>query len=94
MNPLPTLLIKRVYFANLKKKYTLSNKFFWKTIEPSLSEKVMTKGRTNLFEKGESAKIELETAEVLNKFFSNIISNLEISKYSNYESFNLSNILC
>ena len=30
---------------------------------------------------------ELETAEVLNKFFSNIVNNLEISKYSKYESF-------
>ena len=26
-------------------------------------------------------------AEVLNKFFSNIVNNLEISKYSKYESF-------
>ena len=41
----------------------------------------------NLFEKGESIKTELETAEFLNKFFSNIVNNLKISRYSKYESF-------
>ena len=38
-------------------------------------------------EKGESVKTELEIAEVLNKLFSNIVNNPEISKYSKYESF-------
>ena len=47
----------------------------------------MTRDRINLSEKGELVKTELETAEVLNKFFSNIANNLEISKYSKYESF-------
>ena len=47
----------------------------------------MTRDRINLSEKGESVKTELETAEVLNKFFSEIVNNLEISKYSKYESF-------
>ena len=47
----------------------------------------MTRNRINLSEKGESVKTELETAEVLNKFFSDIVNNLEISKYSKYESF-------
>ena len=47
----------------------------------------MTRDRINLSEKGESVKTELEKAEVLNEFFSNIVNNLEISKYSEYESF-------
>ena len=47
----------------------------------------MTRDRINLSEKGESVKTELETGEVLNKFFSNIVNNLEISRYSKYESF-------
>ena len=47
----------------------------------------MTRDRINLPEKAELVKTELETAEVLNKFFSNIVNNLEISKYSKYESF-------
>ena len=47
----------------------------------------MIRDRIILSEKRESVKTELETAEVLNKFFSNIVNNLEISKYSKYESF-------
>ena len=42
----------------------------------------MTRDIINLSEKGKSIKTELETAEVLNKSFSNIFNNLEISKYS------------
>ena len=53
----------------------------------SLSDKVMTRGRINWFERGESVKTVLETAEVLNKFFSNIANNLEISKCAIYKSF-------
>ena len=47
----------------------------------------MTGDRINLSEKGESVKTELETAEVVNKLFPNIVNNLEISKNSKYESF-------
>ena len=78
---------KKKYFANLNEKDIIDNKLFWKTIKPSLSDKVMTRNRINLSEKGESVKTELETAEVLNKFFSDIVNNPEISKYSKYESF-------
>ena len=41
----------------------------------------------NLPEKGELVKSEFEIAELLNKFFSYIVNNLEISKSSKYESF-------
>ena len=78
---------KKKYFANLNEKDILDNKLFWKTIKPSFSDKIMTRDRINLSEKGELVKTELETAEVLNKFFSNIVSHPEISKYSKYESF-------
>ena len=37
--------------------------------------------RINLFEKGKSVKSELETAKVLNKLFSIIVNNLEISNF-------------
>ena len=78
---------KKKYFANLNEKDILDNKLFWKTIKPSFSDKIMTRDRINLSEKGELVKTELETAEVLNKFFSNIVNNLEILKYSKYQSF-------
>ena len=44
----------------------------------------MTRDRINFSEKGESVKAKLETAEVLNEFFPDIVNNLEISKYSKY----------
>ena len=44
---------------------------------------MMTRDRINLSEKGESVKTELKTAEVLNKFFSNIVKNLEINPNTN-----------
>ena len=47
----------------------------------------MTRDRINFSEKGVLVKTKLETAEVLSKFFSNIINNLEISKYSKYKSY-------
>ena len=51
-----------------------------------MSDKVITRDKTNLSEKGELIKTELGTAEVLNKF-SITVNNLEISKYSKYGSF-------
>ena len=68
---------KKKYFANLNEKDILDNKLFWKIIKPSLSDKAMTRDKINLSEKEESVKTELETVEVLNKFFSNIVNNLK-----------------
>ena len=47
----------------------------------------MTGDRINLSEKGEPVKTELETPEVLQKFFSNITNNLGIVKYPKCKSF-------
>ena len=41
--------------------------------------------RINLIENNELVKTDLETAQVLNKIFSNIVQNLDISRYSNDE---------
>ena len=38
-----------------------------------------------MVEKGEILKTDLETAEVLNTFFGNIVKNLEINQYSNFD---------
>ena len=78
---------KKKYFANLNGKNILDDKLLSTTIKASLSDEVITRDGINLSKKGELIKTELETAEVLNKFFSNIINNLEISKYFKCESF-------
>ena len=67
-------------FVNLNEKDILDNKLFCKTIKPSFSDKIMTRDRINLSEIEELVKNELETSEVLNKFFSNIVNNLEFQK--------------
>ena len=41
--------------------------------------------RINLIENNELVKTDLETAQLLNKIFSNIVQNLDISRYSNDE---------
>ena len=41
--------------------------------------------RISLSENGEIVKIEKETAEVLNTFFGNIVKNLNISEYSDFD---------
>ena len=63
----------------------MDNKLFWKTMKPSFSDKIVTRDRIHLTENGEVAKTELETAETLNDFFGNVIKNLMIPKYSEYD---------
>ena len=41
--------------------------------------------RINLSEKCEILKTDSETAETLNSFFSNIVKNLNISRYSEFD---------
>ena len=43
--------------------------------------------RINLIENNELVKTDLETAQLLNKIFSNIVQNLDISRYSSDEPF-------
>ena len=71
---------EKKYLVNLNEKDILDNKLFCKTIKPSFSDKIMTRDRINLSEIEELVKNELETSEVLNKFFSNIVNNLEFQK--------------
>ena len=43
------------------------------------------KDETYFIENNELVKADLETSEVLNNFFSNVVQNLHISRYSNDE---------
>ena len=51
----------------------------------SFSYKIVTRDRIHLTENGEVVKTEFETAETLNNFFGNVIKNLMIPKYSEYD---------
>ena len=61
-----------------------NNKLFWKVIKLSLSDKSCVKEQINMVEKREILKTDLETAGVLNTFFGNLLKNLEINQYSNF----------
>ena len=72
-------------YENLNEKFVVDNKLFWKTAKPLLSDNVAGKYEIHLIENNELVKTDQETAEVLNNFFSNIVQNLDISRYSNGE---------
>ena len=61
-------------------------------IKLTLSKKGCVRDRIHLIEKSEIFETELETAQILNNFFLNIVNNLnnlslQISKYSDYGPF-------
>ena len=76
---------KKVYYENLDEKEVPDSKLFWKTVKPSLSKKFNAKERISLIENGDIVKTEKETAEVFNNFFGNIVKNLNISQYSDFD---------
>ena len=69
---------KSDYFGNLNEKDINDNKTFWKTIKPFLSDKVRLTNKMTLIDNEEIIMDYCNTPKVLNTFFSNIISNLNI----------------
>ena len=61
----------------------VDNKLFKKNIKSFLSDKASGKNEIHLIENNKLVKTDLETAEILNISFSNIVLNLDISWYSN-----------
>ena len=76
---------KRGYYKNLNIKNVTDNKLFWKSVKPLLSDKSRIRDRINISEKGAILKTESETAESLNSVFPNIVKNLNISRYSEFD---------
>ena len=76
---------KKKYHENLDERNLMDNKLFWKIIKPSFSDKIVTRDRIHLTKNGEVVKTELETAETLSNFFGDVIKNLMIPKYSEYD---------
>ena len=74
----PLRKTKNRYYENLNEMFVVDNKLLWKTLKPLPSDNVVAKDEIHLIEKNE-----LETSKDLNNFFSNIIQNLGISRYSN-----------
>ena len=78
---------KKQYYQNLNEKTVADNKLFWKTVKPFLSDKVSGIYKIHLIENNELIKSDSKTAETLNNFFSNIVQNLNIARYTSEEPF-------
>ena len=76
---------KTKYYRNFRRKKVIDNKQFWKTIKPPSSDKSVSRDRLNLIAKDEIVKSESETAKSLNKLFSNIVKNLGIPVYDDFD---------
>ena len=74
---------KKLYYSNLDEKKVTDNKTFWKTIKPFLSNKIMSREKVTLIEEDEIVESDINTAQILNTSFSNIVSNLKIAEYAN-----------
>ena len=72
---------KKDYYNNLDHENVTDNKTFWKSIKPFFSEKGSTHNKITLVEQGLILDKNDNAAEVLNKFFINVVSNLNIPKY-------------
>ena len=73
---------KKMNYCNLDEENVKNNKRFWKTVKPLLSDKLTHKEKINLPESREILKTDMETAWVLNNFFSNVAQNLNISRFA------------
>ena len=69
---------KRKYDSSLDDKSIIDNKKFWRTVKPLLSDKSSFNPKITLIEDGEIISLDNEIADVLNSFFYNIVSNLNL----------------
>ena len=74
---------KKLYYSNLDENNVTHNKTFWKTIKPFWSDKIVSREKITLIEEDEIVESDSNTAQILNTFFSNVVSNLNIAKYAN-----------
>ena len=77
--------MKKDYYSNLDIKNVTDNKTFWKTIKPFLSDKIVSTERIILIDNGEVVATEQDTANDLNTFFFNVVTNLKIPEYADYD---------
>ena len=72
---------KKEYYSNLDEKNVTDNRKFWKTVKPFLSDKIVSSQKIIQVESDKIISKDSDTAQILNTFFSNIVSNLKIPEY-------------
>ena len=69
---------KREYFANLNEKNITDSRNFWQTVKPFLNEKNKSREKITLVKNEEFISDDVEVANTLNNYFSNVVKNLKI----------------
>ena len=77
---------KKEYFGNLNETNICGNKTFWKIVKPFLSDKILSREQITLVENNEIISEDIDAAQTLNSFFSNIVTNLKIPAYADSNS--------
>ena len=67
---------KKSYYAKIDRKAVCDNKRFWKVVKPLFSNKVQTSSCITLLENNIVNSDEMEVAEILNDYFTNITQTL------------------
>ena len=70
---------KKACFENLDTSKITDNKTFWKTIKPMFSKKCVTKESITLVKDDEIVSESQAIAELFNKFFANIVTELNLA---------------
>ena len=70
---------KKAYFENLDTSKITDNNTFWKTIKPMFSKKCVTKESITLVKDDEIVSESQAIAELFNKFFANIVTELNLA---------------
>ena len=73
---------KKSYYSNLDCK-KIVGKTFWKTIKPYYTGKGINHNNITLAENEETVSDNKEISETLNNFFSEVVTNLNLSRYDN-----------
>ena len=61
----------------------MTNKTSWKTIKPNFTDKGINNDNITLAEDEETVSDNKEISETLNNFFSEVVTNLNLSRYDN-----------
>ena len=69
---------KKEYFASIDTCELTDNKFFWKAVKPLFSDKSSKSPKITLVGQNKIITDDLQTAKILNSYFSKIVENLNI----------------
>ena len=67
---------RQQYFSSLNLRLIAGNKKFWHTVKPLLSEKITHRDIIRLMEDVKTITEDLQTAEIFNNYFGNVIRSL------------------